>query len=214
MAANHNADDAAREPVASASPPASEAEHRALLRPSSFISAISDDNEGCKERAFEPSEKVIVSVSGDPEGDASEERAFYASGGCMPPFSWRKLWAFSGPGFLMSIAFVDPGNIEGDLQAGATAGGTLLWVLVWATAMGLLVQLHAARLGVATGRHLAELCRDEYPDWARRALWLMAEVALVSADIQEVIGSAIAIKILSHGWLPIWAGVVITALDW
>ncbi|ONM07417.1 Metal transporter Nramp6 [Zea mays] len=213
MAANHNADDAAREPVASASPPASEAEHRALLRPSSFISAISDDNEGCKERAFEPSEKVIVSVSGDPEGDASEERAFYASGGCMPPFSWRKLWAFSGPGFLMSIAFVDPGNIEGDLQAGATAGGTLLWVLVWATAMGLLVQLHAARLGVATGRHLAELCRDEYPDWARRALWLMAEVALVSADIQEVIGSAIAIKILSHGLLPLWGGVVITALD-
>nr|CAB3504128.1 unnamed protein product [Digitaria exilis] len=79
--------------------------------------------------------------------------------------------------------------------------------------MGLLVQLLAARLGVATGRHLAELCRDEYPDWARRALWLMAEVALVSADIQEVIGSAIAIKILSHGLLPIWAGVVITALD-
>ncbi|VAI13659.1 unnamed protein product [Triticum turgidum subsp. durum] len=79
--------------------------------------------------------------------------------------------------------------------------------------MGLLVQLLAARLGVATGRHLAELCRDEYPDWARRALWLMAEVAMVGADIQEVIGSAIAIKILSNGYLPLWAGVVITALD-
>jgi natural resistance-associated macrophage protein len=213
MADNHNVD-AAREPGMSASPPTYEAEHRALLRSSSFISAISDSNEGCEERAFEPFEKVIVSVSGDPKGDANEEGAFYASGGCMPPFSWRKLWLFSGPGFLMSIAFVDPGNIEGDLQAGATAGRTLLWVLLWATAMGLLVQLHAARLGVATGRHLAELCRDEYPDWARRALWLMAEVALVSADIQEVIGSAIAIKILSHGLLPLWAGVVITALDW
>lgn len=213
MAANHNVD-AAREPSASASPPAYDAEHHALLRPSSFISVISDDNEGCEERTFESSEKVIVSVSGDPKEDVNEEGAFYASGGCRPPFSWRKLWLFSGPGFLMSIAFVDPGNIEGDLQAGATTGDTLLWVLLWATAMGLLVQLHAARLGVATGRHLAELCHDEYPYWARHALWLMAEVALVSADIQEVIGSAIAIKILSHDLLPLWAGVVITALDW
>ncbi|RLN18937.1 hypothetical protein C2845_PM02G07770 [Panicum miliaceum] len=194
---------------AEGSPPASGAEVRALLRPSSFVSAISDDDEGFEERAFEPAEKVVVSVSGDPD----EERLFYASGGRAPPFSWRKLWLFTGPGYLMSIAFVDPGNIEGDLQAGATAGGSLLWLLLWSTAMGLLVQLLAARLGVATGRHLAELCRDEYPDWARRALWLMAEVALVSADIQEVIGSAIAIKILSHGLLPIWAGVVITALD-
>ncbi|TVU46184.1 hypothetical protein EJB05_05703, partial [Eragrostis curvula] len=193
-----------------ASPPASNAEGRALLRPSPFISAISDDDEALQERAFEPAEKVIVSVTGDP--DADYER-LYASGGCAPPFSWRKLWLFTGPGFLMSIAFVDPGNIEGDLQAGATAGGSLLWLLLWATAMGMLVQLLAARLGVATGKHLAELCRDEYPDWARRALWLMAEVSLVSADIQEVIGSAIAIKILSNGVLPLWAGVVITASD-
>ncbi|WVZ59818.1 hypothetical protein U9M48_009913 [Paspalum notatum var. saurae] len=210
MAADHAA--AAGEPGTPASPPTSDAEGRALLRPSSsFVSAIADGDDGFDERAFEPAEKVVVSVSGD--AAAADERAFHASGGRAPPFSWRKLWLFTGPGFLMSIAFVDPGNIEGDLQAGATAGGTLLWVLFWATAMGLLVQLHAARLGVATGRHLAELCRDEYPDWARRALWLMAEVALVSADIQEVIGSAIAIKILSHGLLPLWAGVVITALD-
>lgn len=209
MAADNDA--GAGEHAESSSPPASGAEGRALLRPSSFASAISDDEEGFEERAYEPAEKVVVSVSGDPD---DEERLFYASGGRAPPFSWRKLWLFTGPGYLMSIAFVDPGNIEGDLQAGATAGGSLLWLLLWSTAMGLLVQLLAARLGVATGRHLAELCRDEYPDWARRALWLMAEVALVSADIQEVIGSAIAIKILSHGWLPIWAGVVITALDW
>ncbi|XP_006651593.2 metal transporter Nramp6-like [Oryza brachyantha] len=113
----------------------------------------------------------------------------------------------------MSIAFLDPGNLEGDLQAGAAAGDTLLWLLLWTTAMGLLVQLLSARLGVATGKHLAELCRDEYPCWARRALWLMAEVAMVSADIQEVIGSAVAIKILTHGLLPLWAGVVITGLD-
>lgn len=67
---------------------------------------------------------------------------------------------------------------------------------------------------MATGRHLAELCREEYGEWGRVALWVMAEVALVAADIQEVIGSAIALRILSHGVLPIWAGVVITAMDW
>uniref|UniRef100_A0ACD5VWK0 Uncharacterized protein n=1 Tax=Avena sativa TaxID=4498 RepID=A0ACD5VWK0_AVESA len=75
-----------------------------------------------------------------------------------------------GPGFLMSIAFLDRGNMEGDLQAGATAGDTLLCLL-------------AARLGVATGKNLAELCLDEYPDWVRRALWLMAEVSMVRENI-------------------------------
>ncbi|KAI3726332.1 hypothetical protein L1987_66129 [Smallanthus sonchifolius] len=84
------------------------------------------------------------------------------------PFSWQKLWRFIGPGFLMSIAFLDPGNLEGDLQAGANAGYSLLWLLLWATAIGLLVHFLSARLGVATGRHLAELCREEYPG---KLLW-------------------------------------------
>ncbi|XP_047321486.1 metal transporter Nramp3-like [Impatiens glandulifera] len=147
--------------------------------------------------------QLLVCGGGDSDGNDSK----------TPPFSWRKLWHFTGPGFLMSIAFLDPGNLEGDLQSGAIAGYSLLWLLFWATAMGLLVQLLAARLGVATGRHLAELCRDEYPRWARLTLWVMAEVALIGADVQEVIGSAIAIKILSNGFIPLWAGVVITACD-
>nr|CAB3502626.1 unnamed protein product [Digitaria exilis] len=206
---------------ASASPAAARAtieeEARALL-PAPSPDGYEDDDEDLEERAYEAAEKVIVCISDvpDPESGGGEYDADLcsSSSGAAPPFSWRKLWLFTGPGFLMSIAFLDPGNLEGDLQAGAVAGDTLLWLLMWATAMGLLVQLLAARLGVATGRHLAELCRDEYPDWARRALWLMAEVAMVGADIQEVIGSAIAIKILSRGYLPLWAGVVITALDW
>lgn len=155
-----------------------------------------------EETAYEPTEKVhIIGV----DEDVDDYRT--------PPFSWRKLWLFTGPGFLMSIAFLDPGNLEGDLQAGAIAGYSLLWLLFWATVMGLLVQLLSARLGVATGRHLAELCREEYPTWAGLLLWLMAELALIGSDIQEVIGSAIAIKILSNGVLPLWAGVVITASD-
>lgn len=163
-----------------------------------------DTDQDQRETAYDSDEKVhIVGVE---ETDADDSRT--------PPFSWKKLWLFTGPGFLMSIAFLDPGNLEGDLQSGAIAGYSLLWLLLWATAMGLLVQLLSARLGVATGRHLAELCRDEYPKWARLVLWVMAELALIGSDIQEVIGSAIALKILSNGFLPLWSGVIITALDW
>ncbi|KAJ7944485.1 Metal transporter [Quillaja saponaria] len=163
-----------------------------------------DSEEEQRDTAYDSSEKIVI-IGIDEANVDNWNRA--------PPFSWRKLWLFTGPGFLMSIAFLDPGNLEGDLQAGAIAGYSLLWLLLWATAMGLLVQLLAARLGVATGRHLAELCREEYPKWARLVLWVMAELALIGADIQEVIGSAIAIKILSNGVIPLWAGVVITALD-
>ena len=75
-------------------------------------------------------------------------------------FSFRKLWAFTGPGFLMSIAYLDPGNIESDLQSGTVAGYKLLWVLMYATFLGLLMQRLAARIGVVTGKHLAELCYE------------------------------------------------------
>lgn len=161
------------------------------------------------ERAYDSDDKVSIAVS-----DSDSEDGGGGGGDAMrPAFSWRKLWRFTGPGFLMCIAFLDPGNLEGDLQAGAAAGYQLLWLLLWATVMGALVQLLSARLGVATGKHLAELCREEYPPWATRALWAMTELALVGADIQEVIGSAIAIKILSAGTVPLWGGVVITAFD-
>jgi natural resistance-associated macrophage protein len=162
------------------------------------------EDEELQETAYDSSEKIVVV--------GIDESTNW--GTSVPPFSWKKLWRFTGPGFLMSIAFLDPGNLEGDLQAGAIAGYSLLWLLMWATAMGLLIQLLAARLGVATGKHLAELCREEYPRWARNVLWVMAEFALIGSDIQEVIGSAIAIRILSNGVVPLWGGVIITALDW
>ncbi|KAF8673699.1 hypothetical protein HU200_048448 [Digitaria exilis] len=174
------------------------------LLPGGGGAAASASNDEYEERAYDSDDKVSISIS-DSDGEADESS--------RPPFSWRKLWRFTGPGFLMCIAFLDPGNLEGDLQAGAAAGYQLLWLLLWATVMGALVQLLSARLGVATGKHIAELCREEYPPWATRALWVMTELALVGADIQEVIGSAIAIKILSGGTVPLWGGVVITALD-
>ncbi|KAK9805646.1 hypothetical protein WJX72_009884 [[Myrmecia] bisecta] len=128
-------------------------------------------------------------------------------------FSWRKLWRFTGPGFLMSIAYIDPGNLEGDLQAGAKGGYTLCWLLLYSTAMGFLLQMLAAKLGVVTGKHLAQHCREEYPPVPRYALWVMTEIAVIGSDIQEVIGSAIAISLLTRGAVPLYAGVLITAVD-
>uniref|UniRef100_A0A672ZPC5 Solute carrier family 11 member 2 n=1 Tax=Sphaeramia orbicularis TaxID=375764 RepID=A0A672ZPC5_9TELE len=128
-------------------------------------------------------------------------------------FSFRKLWAFTGPGFLMSIAYLDPGNIESDLQSGAKAGFKLLWVLLVATIIGLLLQRLAARLGVVTGMHLAEVCNRQYPTVPRIILWLMVELAIIGSDMQEVIGCAIALNLLSVGRIPLWAGVLITITD-
>uniref|UniRef100_A0ACB8ELS5 Uncharacterized protein n=2 Tax=Sphaerodactylus townsendi TaxID=933632 RepID=A0ACB8ELS5_9SAUR len=99
----------------------------------------------------------------------------------------------------MSIAYLDPGNIESDLQSGAIAGFKLLWVLLLATVIGLLLQRLAARLGVVTGLHLAEVCNRQYPKVPRIILWLMVELAIIGSDMQEVIGSAIAIHLLSVG---------------
>ncbi|XP_077581692.1 natural resistance-associated macrophage protein 2 [Stigmatopora nigra] len=128
-------------------------------------------------------------------------------------FSFRKLWAFTGPGFLMSIAYLDPGNIESDLQSGAKAGFKLLWVLLGATIIGLLLQRLAARLGVVTGMHLAEVCNRQYSTVPRIMLWVMVELAIIGSDMQEVIGCAIALNLLSVGRIQLWAGVLITITD-
>ena len=128
-------------------------------------------------------------------------------------FSFRKLWAFTGPGFLMSIAFLDPGNIEADLSSGTVAQFKLLWVLMWATILGLLMQRLASRVGVVTGLHLAEMCKKQYPPVVKYILWLLVEVAIIGSDMQEVIGTAIAIYLLSNKAVPLWAGVLITIAD-
>ncbi|XP_071040385.1 protein Malvolio isoform X3 [Parasteatoda tepidariorum] len=128
-------------------------------------------------------------------------------------FNFRKLWAFTGPGFLMSIAYLDPGNIESDLQSGAAAKYNLLWVLMWATFLGLLMQRLAARLGVVTGLHLAEVCQRRFPPVPRYLLWIMVEIAIVGSDMQEVIGTAIAFYLLSNKGIPLYAGVLITIVD-
>jgi len=128
-------------------------------------------------------------------------------------FSFKKLWAFTGPGFLMSIAYLDPGNVESDLQSGTVAEYKLLWVLMWATVLGLMMQRLAARLGTVTGLHLAEVCYRQYPAPPRIALWICTEIAIIGSDMQEVIGTAIAIYLLSNKTIPLWGGVLITVFD-
>ncbi|KAL1925213.1 uncharacterized protein VTP21DRAFT_96 [Calcarisporiella thermophila] len=125
-------------------------------------------------------------------------------------FSLRKLIKYTGPGWLMSIAYIDPGNLEADLQSGASAGYKLLWLLFWAHAAGLLIQCLSARLGVVTGKHLAQQMRAHYP-FISPLLWFIAEIAIIGSDIQEIIGTAIALRIIFG--LPLWVGTLLTALD-
>uniref|UniRef100_A0A158PB14 Protein Malvolio n=1 Tax=Angiostrongylus cantonensis TaxID=6313 RepID=A0A158PB14_ANGCA len=128
-------------------------------------------------------------------------------------FSWRILWRFTGPGLLMSIAYLDPGNVESDLQSGAVAQFKLIWVLLLAHVLGLLLQRLAARLGVVSGKHMAEIAHSYYPKWPRLILWIMVEIAIIASDMQEVIGTAISLYLLSDAKIPLWAGVLITVCD-
>ncbi|KAI6690946.1 hypothetical protein NL676_027774 [Syzygium grande] len=128
---------------------------------------------------------------------------------------WRKFLSHVGPGFLVSIAYLDPGNMETDLQAGASNGYELLWVILIGLVFALIIQSLAANLGVSTGKHLSELCKAEYPIVVKYCLWLLAEVAVIAADIPEgmfsqdiIIGTAFALNILFH--IPLWVGVLIT----
>ena len=119
--------------------------------------------------------------------------------------------AFIGPGFLMSIAYLDPGNIAGDLTAGVKGDYRLIWTLMYATALGLYYQMFAVRLGIVTQRNLAKLCAQQFSPLSRYVLWIMTELAIIGCDIQEVLGSATALYLLFG--IKIWIGVLITILD-
>lgn len=125
--------------------------------------------------------------------------------------SWKNLFAYMGPGFLVSIAYIDPGNFETDLQSGAQYKYELLWIILLASCAALVIQSMAANLGVVTGKHLAEHCRSEYPRVPNFILWIIAEIAIVACDIPEVIGTAFALNMLFN--IPVWIGVLLTGLS-
>src|ERR1700674_4578462 len=124
---------------------------------------------------------------------------------------WEQWRAFVGPAILVSVGYMDPGNWGTDLQGGARFKYALLWVVGLASLMAIFMQVISARLGVVTGKDLAQCCRDWYPTWTRWPNWLMSEVAIGACDLAEVLGSAVALNLLFH--IPLLWAVIITGLD-
>ncbi|MDQ6759669.1 MAG: Nramp family divalent metal transporter [Acidobacteriota bacterium] len=124
---------------------------------------------------------------------------------------WKRLFAFTGPAYLISVGYMDPGNWATDLEGGAKFGYSLLWVLVLSNLMAVLLQTLSARLGIISQRDLAQACRETYPRPVSFLLWVLCEIAIAACDLAEVLGAAIALNLLFH--LPLLAGVLLTSLD-
>jgi manganese transport protein len=124
---------------------------------------------------------------------------------------WQQWRAFIGPAILVSVGYMDPGNWGTDLAGGAQYKYGLLWVVALASLMAIFMQVIAARLGVVTGKDLAQCCRDWYPGWTRWPNWLLCELAIGACDLAEVLGSAVAINLMFH--IPLLWAVIITGID-
>ncbi len=124
---------------------------------------------------------------------------------------WRKLLAFAGPGYLVAVGYMDPGNWATDLGGGSRFGYTLLSVILLSNLIAMFLQALAAKLGIATGRDLAQACRDHFSRRTAIFLWVICEIAIAACDLAEVLGSAVALQLLFG--LPLLAGVILTALD-
>jgi manganese transport protein len=124
---------------------------------------------------------------------------------------WRRLFAFSGPAYLVSVGYMDPGNWATDIAAGSKFGYALIWVLVMSNVMAILLQSLSARLGIVTGMDLAQACRAMFSRPVSWVLWIVCEIAIVACDLAEVLGSAIGLQLLFG--LPLLIGVIVTAFD-
>jgi manganese transport protein len=144
-----------------------------------------------------------------PEPSLPEVHSSVGISGSRVP--WRRLLGFLGPGFLISVGYMDPGNWATDIAGGSQFGYTLLFVIMASNLMAVLLQSLSLKLGVATERDLAQLCHERYGKRVSFFLWLGAEVAIAACDLAEVIGSAIALNLLFH--IPLFYGVLITGLD-
>lgn len=124
---------------------------------------------------------------------------------------FKRMFAFSGPAYLISVGYMDPGNWATDLEGGSRFGYALLWVLLMSNAMAIVLQTLSARLGIVAGRDLAQACRDNYPRPVTYMLWILAEIAIVACDLAEVLGTVIGLNLLLG--IPLMWGVLIAALD-
>jgi manganese transport protein len=146
-----------------------------------------------------------------PTSSASSLPEVHGSVHIAKPTALRRMFAFAGPAYLVSVGYMDPGNWATDLEGGARFGYRLLWVLVLSNAMAILLQTLSARLGIVAGRDLAQACRESYPAVVRNSLWVLCEIAIAACDLAEVLGAAIALRLLFG--IPLIAGVLLTALD-
>src|SRR5271170_2105220 len=126
------------------------------------------------------------------------------------PSGWRTALAFAGPAVIASIAYMDPGNFATNIQAGAKYGYGLLWVVLLANVIAMLFQALSAKLGIVTGRNLAEMCRDHFPRPVVWAMWVVSEIAAMATDLAEFLGGAIGLSLLFQ--MPLIAGMVVTAI--
>lgn len=166
-----------------------------------------------------------VLVAGDWPAAAADDAAAAARRPALPSLSevhrslpvvrqgpfWRKLLAFGGPGYLVAVGYMDPGNWATDIAGGSAFGYTLLSVILLSNLMAILLQALAVRLGIATGLDLAQACRAHYPPPVALALWVLCELAIVACDLAELIGTAIALNLLFG--IPLVWGVCLTAVD-
>jgi manganese transport protein len=163
-----------------------------------------------------PEERLIAPARGmagwrGERGEASLSNVFASVRTVKSGSFWRKLLAFLGPGYLVAVGYMDPGNWATSLAGGSRFGYALLTVALLSNVMAIVLQSLCTRLGVGAGRDLAQACRDSFPAWVTWPLWLSAEVAITATDLAEVIGTAIGLNLLFH--IPLAIGVVITAFD-
>src|SRR5690349_22996586 len=147
----------------------------------------------------------------DQTRDSRSLAEVHSSVGITQVSFWKRMFAFAGPAYLVSVGYMDPGNWATDLEGGARFGYQLLWVLVMSNAMAVLLQTLSARLGIVAGRDLAQACRESYPRAVNVALWGLCEIAVAACDLAEVLGAAIGLNLLFH--IPLLLGVILTAAD-
>lgn len=121
-----------------------------------------------------------------------------------------RLWPFLGPAFVACVAYIDPGNFATNLEGGAKFGYTLLWVVVVSNLMGMLIQALSAKLGIATGKNLAELCREHFPRWLTYVMWVLMEIVAMATDLAEFLGAALGFYLLFG--MPLWIAGLVTAV--
>lgn len=146
-----------------------------------------------------------------PQQTLSLDQAYRSVAIPLYPGAFRRLFAYAGPAIFVSVGYMDPGNWATDLEGGASFGYQLLWVLLLSNLMAVLLQTLAARLGIVSGRDLAQACREHYPLHVSRILWVLSELAIIACDLAEVLGTAIALNLLFK--IPLLWGILITAFD-